>query len=45
MNRDQGDHPSVDHGKGAPEQMPGKYREWIVGSALIALLGVGVLFF
>jgi hypothetical protein len=25
--------------------MPGNYRESIVGSALIALLGVGVLFF
>jgi hypothetical protein len=25
--------------------MPGNYRESIVGSALIALLGVGILFF
>ncbi|MGZ8429968.1 MAG: hypothetical protein ACXWWS_11065 [Candidatus Deferrimicrobiaceae bacterium] len=36
---------NYNHGQGVPEEMLGKYRESIVGSALIALMGVVVVFF
>jgi hypothetical protein len=47
MNRNQGDHRMkiMNHGQAAPGQLWRKYRESIVGTALIVLMGVGVLFF